>query len=129
MKRSLLLVSVLALSVSFTAASAKEYSPLPFGKEAGFVITQDAPVYPNPARDHIFIRPSEENFSASGDLNVEIRNILGTKMPVRLEQTNQGTFRVSLANYPSGYYMLVLQCEHCGTNQRGQKEIHKFLKQ
>ena len=102
---------------------------MPFSNDFRFAVTQDAPVYPNPARDHIFIRPSEENFSASGDLDIEIRNILGTKMPVRLEQTNQGTFRVSLADYPSGYYMLILQCEHCGTNQRGQKEIHKFLKQ
>ncbi len=65
----------------------------------------------------------------SSDPTIEIRNILGNKMPLQLERINRTTYRISLANYPVGYYLLVLQCDQCGTSHNRHEEIHKFLKQ
>ncbi len=113
---------------STSVVVAGEY-PMPFGENYRSLFVQDVPLYPNPARDHIYVRPAEANFLNDQDLTIEIRNILGNEMPVRLERNGQGTFRVNLSNYPSGYYMLILQCEHCGSSQNSQKAIHKFLKQ
>lgn len=129
MKKFLLMISVWIAGVSFALAANGRNVSMPFSEGYSFSINQDAPVYPNPARDHIYVSPSRADFPDDGSLTIEIRNILGNKMPVRLERTAQRTFRVNLASYPSGYYMLVLQCERCGTDQDTQKEIHKFLKQ
>lgn len=128
MKKFLLYIGVWVF-LAASAFASDERSPMPFSENYYFSADQDAPVYPNPARDHIYVRLSEESFSNDVDPTIEIRNILGNKMPVQVERTSQNIFRVSLSNFPSGYYMLVLQCERCGTHQGSQKEIHKFLKQ
>ena len=110
------------------SASLASASP-PFSGSTVLVADQDAPVYPNPARDHIFFRLSDVSLADNGNLAIEIRNILGNKMPVLMERTQRDTYRISLNNYPSGYYLLVLQCEGCGAKQARHEEIHKFLKQ
>ena len=81
-----------------------------------------------PAITSFFILPKLRPIS-NRNINVEIRNILGNKMPVQLESVSGGKFRINLSDYPSGYYLLVLQCERCGEQQGRYEEIHKFLKQ
>ena len=117
------------MSVTLVTAASDPLSPLPFSGNSLLVSEQDAPVYPNPARDHIFFRLTDVSLSDTGDPTIEIRNILGNKMPVRMERTSSDTYRISLNNYPSGYYLLVLQCEGCSAKRGRHEEIHKFLKQ
>lgn len=128
MKKLLLVICLGTISISLAAAGGLN-DPAPFGKKNVFTVKQDAPVYPNPARDHIFLHLAETAPISSQDIKVEIRNILGNKMPVQLESISGGKFRINLSDYPSGYYLLVLQCEHCGEQQGHYEEIHKFLKQ
>lgn len=129
MRKFLLIAGIWMTSLPLAIASDGFVFPVPFGGSSLLTVDQDAPVYPNPARDHIFFRLTDGRVSASNDLAIEIRNILGNKMPVHLERTGSDTYRISLNNYPSGYYLLVLQCEHCNSEQGRHEEIHKFLKQ
>ena len=129
MKKLLLLLSIWITSLSFASASVESDIPTLFNKSKVLTGDQDAPIYPNPARDYIFLRLTNVNFSDNSDLAIEIRNILGNKMPVQLERTGGDTYRISLADYPSGYYLLVLQCDGCGSKKSRYEEIHKFLKQ
>lgn len=128
MKKLLLVVWLGMIGTSLVFASGPD-NPFPLGKKSVFTVNQDAPVYPNPARDHIILHLAENAPINERDISVEIRNILGNKMPVQLETISGGKFRISLTNYPSGYYLLVLQCERCGNEQGHYEEIHKFLKQ
>ena len=127
--KKLLLVVWLGIVGPSLAIAGGPNDPLPFAKKNAFTVNQDAPVYPNPARDHIFLHLTEASLISYQDINVEIRNILGNKMPVQLESLSGGKFRISLSDYPSGYYLLVLQCERCSESQGHYEEIHKFLKQ
>ena len=127
MKKILLvLTGVCIFGMSFSKASD---DPMPFSENPSAIVVQDAPVYPNPARDHIFLNLTNSPVADNSDPVVEIRNILGNKMPLQLERIDQRKYRISLANYPVGYYLLVLQCEQCGSSQKRHEEIHKFLKQ
>ncbi|MGB3780121.1 MAG: T9SS type A sorting domain-containing protein [Tunicatimonas sp.] len=128
MKKLLLVFCLGTIGISLATAG-EPTDPTPFGKKNAFTIKQDAPVYPNPARDHIILHLAETAPISNQNINVEIRNILGNKMPVQLESISGGKFRISLSEYPSGYYLLVLRCERCGDEQGHHEEIHKFLKQ
>ena len=128
MKKLLLVICLGTIGTSLAHAG-EPNDPAPFGKQNVFTVKQDAPVYPNPARDHIFLHLAETAPISDRNINVEIRNILGNKMPVQLESISGGKFRINLSDYPSGYYLLVLQCERCGEQQGRYEEIHKFLKQ
>jgi hypothetical protein len=128
MKELLLVFCLGTIGISLATAS-EPNDPAPFGKKNVFTVKQDAPVYPNPARDHIILHLAETAPISHRNINVEIRNILGNKMPVQLESISGGKFRINLSSYPSGYYLLVLQCERCGEQQGRYEEVHKFLKQ
>lgn len=128
MKRNLLVLCSVIIGTSLAFAS-EPIDPAPFGKEKIFTIKQDAPVYPNPARDHIILQLAEAAPISNRNISVEIRNILGNAMPVLMESVSGGKYRISLSDYPSGYYLLVLQCERCGADQGRYEEVHKFLKQ
>ena len=127
--KKLLLVFCLGTIGTSLATAGEPTDPTPFGKQYVFTVKQDAPVYPNPARDHITLQLTESAPLSDRNINVEIRNILGNKMPVQLESISGGKFRINLSDYPSGYYLLVLQCERCSEQQGHYEEIHKFLKQ
>ncbi|MGB3851006.1 MAG: T9SS type A sorting domain-containing protein [Tunicatimonas sp.] len=128
MKKILLVLCSAIIGTSLAFAS-KPVDPVPFGKRNVFTIKQDAPVYPNPARDHIILQLAETAPISNRNIRVEIRNILGDAMPVLMESVSGGKYRISLSDYPSGYYLLVLQCERCSDDQGRYEEIHKFLKQ
>lgn len=129
MKVFLLVLGVWMIGITSVRASDEANEPMPFSNNASSILDQDAPVYPNPARDHIFLNITNLTIAENSDPTIEIRNILGNKMPLQLERINRTTYRISLANYPVGYYLLVLQCDQCGTSQNRHEEIHKFLKQ
>lgn len=89
---------------------------------------QDAAVYPNPATDFVFVRTDRLPFLSSTDNDVSIRivDILGNPKKVQKELIDVSTYRIDLSQYPSGYYLLVIQCNDCPEEN---KTTIRFLKQ
>ncbi len=89
----------------------------------------DAPVYPNPATDHIFVRLDKIIPSMGiGTFDFEIRSILGNSMPVNSERTNTYNYRIDTSDYPAGYYLLVVRCDNCKSQGNSIRKVFKFLK-
>lgn len=121
MKQFLLLLSVwMCLSVAAPVSQSNASTPPPGSNYP----KQNAPIYPNPAKDYIFLRLDQGNTS-----DIEIRNILGNKMHLTLERTSFGTYRIDLSQYPSGYYLVIIQNEAVSNSGVRQKNVYKFLKQ
>jgi len=90
----------------------------------------DAVLYPNPAQENIFVRldlvsPSLIN---SSDINIEIRSILGSSMPINMERIDASRLKITTADYPSGYYLLIVSCNDCVEGNKSVKQAFKFLK-
>nr|WKN38085.1 T9SS type A sorting domain-containing protein [Tunicatimonas sp. TK19036] len=96
--------------------------------EGGNPADQDAAVYPNPAQDFVFVQVDRVPFSLPADAepSIKVVDILGNSMNVQSEQINPTTYRLDLSQYPSGYYLLVVNCEGCPDANKG---FFKFLKQ
>lgn len=92
---------------------------------------ENAAIYPNPAKDFISIRPGLLNpaWGQDADLKFEIRNILGNAMPVQAERIEQDIYRLNVAEYPNGYYLLMIQCNSCEEKGSKTRNAFKFLKQ
>lgn len=90
----------------------------------------DVVIYPNPAEENIFVRLDliDPTFIDNSEIELEIRNILGNSMPVESERIDASRFRVVTADYPSGYYLLIVHCRACGENNRSSKNVFKFLR-
>lgn len=88
----------------------------------------DASIYPNPVRDVLFIQ-IEEDWAQNADLQFEVRNILGNMMPLTVEKVEQNLYRIDTADYPSGYYLLMVQCKSCQVKGNKHRNTFKFLKQ
>ena len=97
-------------------------------KDTHFNIDENAVLYPNPATDYLYVRIDllKNQFSSP---SFEVRNILGNEMPIRSEQYREDTYRISVSDFPSGYYLLTISCSDCGSDQSNYKESYKFLKQ
>ncbi len=93
-----------------------------------FNIDENAVLYPNPAVDYLYVRVDllRNQFNSP---SFEVRNILGNNMPTRAEQYRGDTYRISVSDFPSGYYLLTISCNECGDEQGINKESYKFLKQ
>lgn len=91
-------------------------------------LDENAVLYPNPAVDYLYIRVDllKNQFSSP---SFEVRNILGNQMPTRVEQYREDTYRISVSEYPSGYYLLTISCSDCSGEQSNYRESYKFLKQ
>lgn len=87
----------------------------------------DVVVYPNPAEANIFVRLDliDASLTTSAEIDIEIRSLLGTPMPVEAERIDANRFRIITENFPSGYYLLIVQCQECSQSS---KEVFKFLK-
>lgn len=91
----------------------------------------NAVIYPNPAKDFISIRPNLINpeWGQNAELKFEIRNILGSAMPVQTERIEQDIYRINVADYPNGYYLLMVHCSSCEERGNKSRNVFKFLKQ
>lgn len=85
-------------------------------------------IYPNPVKDFLSIQINP-TWTQNADLQFEIRNILGNAMPVEVERVDQDVYRIDTANYPAGYYLLMIQCSSCKEKNNKSRNAFKFLKQ
>lgn len=108
----------------YSSIKANEYITNPVTNES------DAPVYPNPATDHIFVRLDKvDPFMSNGSVEFEIRSILGNSMPVNSEKTDTFSYRIDTSDYPAGYYLLVVRCVDCEAQSNSARgKVFKFLK-
>lgn len=88
----------------------------------------DVSIYPNPVKDFLDVQINED-WGQNADLRFEIRNILGNAMPVEVERVDQNKYRIDTAEYPSGYYLLMIQCKSCKQKENKFQNALKFLKQ
>jgi len=90
----------------------------------------DAPVYPNPSQDHIFVRLDlvDPVFMSEPQVEFEIRSLLGNSMPVLSEQVDTHTYRIITQDFPAGYYLLLIRCKECKGKAQSTKNVFKFLK-
>lgn len=131
MKRPLLFCCLLAyfLLMVFLPGNTEG---IQLSKQAVFAMSDDnAAIYPNPAKDYIVVRPGliNPNWSQDADLKFEIRNILGSAMPVEIERSDKDEYRFNIADYPNGYYLLMISCTSCEKKGHVSRNAFKFLKQ
>jgi hypothetical protein len=77
-------------------------------------------IYPNPATDHLTVDLSQIN---TQEVTFELRSMIGNSIRINPEKVSYREYRISLKDYATGYYFLIIQDEHA----RFKKAI-KFLK-
>lgn len=134
MQKNLLVILLLALFCTSALVSSADILTEQAKTNASYAPVNDAVdvvVYPNPAEENIFVRLDliDPSFTDSPEIDLEIRSLLGTSMPVEAERIDANRFRILTADFPSGYYLLIVQCKECnGDNEHPSKEVFKFLK-
>jgi hypothetical protein len=63
-------------------------------------------VFPNPTTDFLTIDLSKLNLKKP---NIEIRNIIGSKMSMTKEDAGDKKIRVDVTSYPRGYYLVLVK--------------------
>lgn len=63
-------------------------------------------VFPNPTADFLTIDLSNFNLKKP---NIEIRNIIGSKMFIIKEDSEEKKIRVDVSAYPRGYYLVLVK--------------------
>jgi hypothetical protein len=77
-------------------------------------------LYPNPAPDYLIVEIENQDL---GKIEFELRSMIGNKIIVRAEDIGQNRYRISLKNFSSGYYFLVIKDDYSRF-----KKAYKFLK-
>lgn len=95
------------------------------GHEYTEPVNQDAPVYPNPARDFIYFKADKVS-GFDGKISLNVVDILGNPIKIQPEKVGAYTYRIDVSQCTAGYYMLVAQCQ---TDTTTKKKVFRFLKQ
>ncbi len=76
-------------------------------------------IYPNPAVDYLVIELSD----SFGDVQFELNSMLGNNIAIESEGVGDGTFRISLKGFATGYYFLIVK-----DGDSEFKKAYRFLK-
>lgn len=63
-------------------------------------------VFPNPTSDFLTIDLSKLDLKKP---KIEIRNIIGSKMDMSLDELDEKRFRVDVTSFPRGYYLVLVK--------------------
>ncbi len=85
-------------------------------------------IYPNPAINYIYVQLDLLDANLVNPV-IEVRNILGNVMTAQAEKYEENVYRVDVADFPVGYYLLTISCDNCSDGNGRYKESLKFLKQ
>lgn len=96
MRNKLIIISFLLLSASAAVAQLPKKSSL---QEV------DISIYPNPAVEYIIV----EVDNALDNAQFELNSMIGNKIIVTPEDLGYGKFRISLKNFATGYYFLIVK--------------------
>ncbi|MEQ9405275.1 MAG: T9SS type A sorting domain-containing protein [Cyclobacteriaceae bacterium] len=91
-----------------------------FAQSSADSFDQDAKIsiYPNPAVEYIIIELDDSFSNAKFELN----SMIGNKIVIKPEEIGQRKFRISLKDYATGYYFLIVKDEETRF-----KKAFKFL--
>ena len=78
-------------------------------------------LYPNPAVDFLTIEIKNQDLE---NVKFELRSIIGNQLLIQPESIGINTYRISLKEYSSGYYFLIVRDDAANF-----KKAFKFLKQ
>ncbi|MEP5612521.1 MAG: T9SS type A sorting domain-containing protein [Cyclobacteriaceae bacterium] len=109
--RNKLIILSFAISLSFTALA----------QSTGDDLSQEAKisVYPNPAVEYIVV----EFDSSLKNATFELNSMIGNKMTIQPEELGFGKYRISVKDFATGYYFLIVQDKAARV-----KEAVRFLK-
>ena len=109
--RNKLIILTFAIASSFSAIA----------QDLSGDLSQEAQIsfYPNPAVDFLVIE-LDQSFT---QVKFELNSMIGNKIIIEPEELGYGKYRISLENFATGYYFLVVRDE----NLRFRK-AYKFLK-
>lgn len=108
--RNKLVILSFALALGFTSTAQTATSEL--NQEAKISI------YPNPAVEYIYIELDDSFKNAKFELN----SMLGNKIVIEPEELGYSKFRISLKDFSTGYYFLIVKDEEARF-----KKAYKFL--
>ena len=77
-------------------------------------------IYPNPAIDFLTVDLSDAN---TRSVTFELRSMIGNRILIRPEYIGYNKYRISLKDYATGYYFLIVRDERIRF-----KKAFKFLK-
>ncbi|WP_258103929.1 T9SS type A sorting domain-containing protein [Marinoscillum sp. MHG1-6] len=117
---------IISFSLLFSLATyAQEASGPVISAENNLVVesldaTNKIELYPNPAVDYLIV--SIKN-STLQNTEFELHSIIGNEIKVKPEEIGAGKYRISIKDYATGYYFLVVKDEFLRF-----KQAYKFLK-
>lgn len=82
--------------------------------------TNKIEIYPNPAVEYLVIQIQNSTLS---NVEFELHSIIGNELSISPEDLGDGSFRIQVKDYASGYYFLVVKDEFARF-----KQAYKFLK-
>lgn len=77
-------------------------------------------IYPNPATEWIIVNFKDSQFS---NASIELRSMIGNKLPIEIEKMSPTRYRISMKDFASGYYFIVIKDDFLRLNK-----AYKILK-
>ena len=106
------LIIVLLLSLTFNLSNGQnisaddDKSDLAKLKTESLQLEMDVDLYPNPATDYINVTLKNTKLK---NVEIEIYNIIGNKLDFELDRTKLNSYKISLKDLHSGYYLLLVK--------------------
>ena len=110
MKQLLLLILTYFLCIGSSFAQ-DEYSEdngmeLPYFQNDRMILKNKIEIYPNPAVDNIFVRIDNSELEK---VEFELFNIIGNSLDIKPEEISKNNYRISVDEFPPGYYLLYIK--------------------
>ncbi len=110
MKHSLLLILTYFLTIGISLAQS-EYTgdnsmELPYFQNDKMILKNKIEIYPNPAVENIFIRIENSELEK---VDFELFNIIGNSLDIKPEEISKNNYRISVDEFPPGYYLLYIK--------------------
>ncbi len=103
---------LLSLALTFVLVSSAQ--------DGRFHQSSEISVYPNPAVSYLIIELDNTTFKSA---KFEINSMIGNNIIIHPEELGFGKFRISVKDFSTGYYFLIIQDESSRI-----KHAYKFLK-
>lgn len=117
MKKILLTITLLSISVLVFAQSSRDFSS--FGNQL-VELKNQIEIYPNPSVDFLNVRIEHSELE---NTELVVHSIIGSKFKIEIEETAPNEYKLDVRDLPPGYYLLSIKDEKANF-----KKTFKFLK-
>jgi hypothetical protein len=63
-------------------------------------------IFPNPAVENIFVKIDNSELE---NVEIELFNIIGNSLSFEMEEIEKNNFKIKVADFPPGYYLLIIK--------------------